>query len=102
MDAATRAAVQARAGHRCEYCQRRQSTSPLIPLQIEHIVARKHHGTSALDNLALACAECNLHKGSDLTGLDPESGEVTMLFHPRRDRWSDHFAWDGFRIVGRS
>jgi 5-methylcytosine-specific restriction endonuclease McrA len=102
MDAATRAAVRARAGNRCEYCQRKQSTSPLIPLQIEHVTPRKHGGTDDAENLALACAECNLHKGSDLTGIAPDSGEVTLLFHPRRDRWDDHFAWDGLRVVGRT
>jgi 5-methylcytosine-specific restriction endonuclease McrA len=102
MDAATRAAVRARARDRCEYCQRLQSTSPLIPLHIEHVIPRKHRGSDDIDNLALACAECNLHKGSDLTGLDPDSGQVTSLFHPRRDRWDDHFRWDGLRIVGQS
>src|SRR5579863_6020323 len=102
MDAATRAAVRARAGESCEYCQRRQAASPLIPLQIEHIVPRKHDGSDHLDNLALACSECNLHKGSDLTGLDPDTGLVTLLFNPRRDRWVEHFGWDGPRIVGRS
>lgn len=58
MDAATRAVVRARAADRCEYCQRSQARSPLIPLQVEHIVARKHGGSDDLDNLALACAEC--------------------------------------------
>ena len=69
----------------CEYCQRRQSDSPLIPLQIEHVIARKHGGPDSLDNLALACSECNLHKGSDLSGIDPESDQLTPLYHPRRD-----------------
>ncbi|MBI3861590.1 MAG: HNH endonuclease [Planctomycetia bacterium] len=102
MDAATRATVRVWADNCCEYCQRHHSTSPLIPLQVEHIVSRKHHGSDELDNLALACAECNLHKGSDLTGIDPESGQVTPLFNPRRDQWNEHFAWDGLRLVGRS
>jgi 5-methylcytosine-specific restriction endonuclease McrA len=102
MDAATRAAVRERAGNSCEYCQRRQLTSPLIPLQIEHVVPRKHRGSDHLDNLALACAECNLHKGSDLTSIDPDTDQITPLFNPRRDQWDDHFGWDGLRIVGRS
>jgi hypothetical protein len=100
MDAATRAAVRERAAHRCEYCQRRQIDSPLIPLQIEHVVPRKHGGGDEPDNLALACAECNLHKGSNLTGIDPESGQVTLLFDPRRSQWHEHFAWEGLRITG--
>jgi hypothetical protein len=100
MDAATRRAVRRRARSRCEYCQRRQVDSPLIPLHIEHIIARKHGGQDDLDNLALACAECNLHKGSNLTGIDPESGQIVSLYHPRRDRWNEHFVWSDVRIVG--
>lgn len=100
MDAATRAAVRERAGQCCEYCQRRQIDSPLIPLQIEHIVPRKHGGSDELDNLALACADCNLRKGSNLTGIDPETNEIEPLYHPRREHWSAHFRWDGIRIVG--
>jgi hypothetical protein len=46
--------------------------------------------------------ECNLHRGSDLTGIDPESGQVTLLFNPRRDQWDDHFVRDALFIVGRS
>jgi 5-methylcytosine-specific restriction endonuclease McrA len=100
MDAATRAANRSRVGDRCEYCQRAQSTSPLIPLQIEHIIPRKHGGSDEFDNLALACSACNLHKGSDLTGIDPSSGDVVPLFNPRCERWDDHFGWDGLRILG--
>jgi hypothetical protein len=43
------------------------------------------------ENLALACLRCNLHKGTNLTGMDPETGKVTILFNPRLDAWSDHF-----------
>ena len=100
MDAQTRDAVRQRAGHRCEYCQRTQANSPLIPLHIEHVIPRKHGGDDRLDNLALACADCNFKKSSDLAGLDPETGELVPLFHPRRRDWSQHFAWDGMRIIG--
>jgi len=30
---------------------------------------------------------------------DPQSGEETRLFHPRRDRWEDHFRWDGVVVA---
>ena len=30
-----------------------------------------------------------------MAGLDPATNEVVRLFHPRRDRWTEHFAWDG-------
>jgi hypothetical protein len=61
--------------------------------------------TAALDdadNLALACHRCNLHKGPNLTGIDPQTGQVASLFNPRRDRWSDHFTMEGARIHGVS
>lgn len=100
MDESLRNSVRTRADHRCEYCQREQADSPLISLHIEHVIPRKHGGDDNLDNLALACADCNFKKSSDLAGLDPNTGALTPLFHPRRDKWTDHFVWDGVRIVG--
>ena len=102
MDLRTRARVRERAGNRCEYCQLPQHDSPLAALHVEHIVPRVHGGTDDLENLALACIDCNLHKGTNLTGVDPESRQITNLFHPRRGRWEEHFAWQGNQIVGRS
>lgn len=62
-------------------------------------MARQHGGRSTEDNLALACPWCNQHKGPNLTGIDPETGELTRLYHPRRDRWLDHFKWEGAVLV---
>jgi hypothetical protein len=28
-----------------------------------------------------------------VTGRDPLSGREVALFHPRRDRWTEYFAW---------
>lgn len=66
----------------------------------EHIIPVQHGGNDDLDNLALACPNCNLHKGPNLAGIDRETGQITALFHPRRDLWSDHFAYEGVVIVG--
>jgi len=65
-------------------------------------VPKKHAGSDDTDNLALACIDCNLHKGSNLTGIDPETNEVTELFHPRRQQWNAHFAWNGIYIIGQT
>jgi hypothetical protein len=100
MNEATHRFVRQRAGDRCEYRCLRQIHSPLARLQIEHIVPIKHGGNDSLDNLALACTDCNLHKGPNRTGIDPESGAVTELFHPRLDNWDAHFSWSGVRLVG--
>ena len=79
MDQVRRAAVRDRAGDCCEYCQRSQRDSPLLSLQVEHVLPRKHGGDDDFENLAWACAECNLLRGSDLTGIDPDTGLVTPL-----------------------
>lgn len=102
MRASTKARVRERAGNRCEYCHLHQNDSPLATLHIEHVVPKKHGGLDTMDNLALACIDCNLKKGPNLTGIDSETNEVTELFHPRRHRWNEHFVWDGIHIVGKT
>ena len=102
MNPATRAAVRERAGSRCEYCRLHQDDSPLAALHVEHIVPRCHGGSDNLDNLALACIDCNLHKGPNLTGIDPDTDLVTELFHPRRHQWADHFVWRDLDILGKT
>jgi hypothetical protein len=99
MHAATRRFVRSRAANRCEYCQLPQEDSPVARLQLEHIRPLKHGGTDDVDNLALACIDCNLRKGSNLTGIDPTTDQVVELFHPRLQEWSAHFDWSGVRIV---
>jgi hypothetical protein len=99
MDAAARNLVRQRADNRCEYCLLRQEHSHLTH-HIEHIVAKQHGGSDDIGNLALACHRCNLSKGPNLTGLDPESGRIVSLFHPRRDSWTEHLEWRGPRIEG--
>ena len=101
MDATTRDLVWRRAGERCEYCRLRQEHSELTH-HVEHIVAKQHGGSDDPKNLALACHRCNLHKGPNLTGVDPRTDQVVPLFHPRRDRWSAHFVFEGVHINGIS
>jgi hypothetical protein len=100
--AALRSLVCRRAGDACEYCRLPQAASPIIRFHVEHIIARQHGGVTEPDNLALACGNCNFHKGPNIAGLDPEDGQLVPLFHPRRDRWTEHFAWDGTIVVGQT
>jgi len=99
MDASARQLVRERAGHRCEYCRMPERHSALR-FHIDHILPRQHGGTDAVENLALACPECNLRKGPNLTGIDPDTGIVTRLFQPRTDRWEHHFVRDAATISG--
>jgi len=102
MSPARRARVRERAGNHCEYCLLEQGDSPLAVLHVEHILPRVHGGTDDFENLALACIDCNLHNGTNLTGIDPETNYVTELFHPRRHSWEEHFARHGIHLVGKT
>jgi len=93
--------VWRRANGICEYCLLPQEFDRL-PFQIDHIIARKHRGSDDTDNLALACFACNIHKGPNIAGVDPNTGDVIRLFHPRRDNWEEHFEWRGASLVGRT
>ena len=101
MDPALRELVRDRAGARCEYCHLPQQFSEL-QFHLEHIIPRQHGGSNNAENLALACPECNLLKGPNLTGVDPTTQRVVRLFHPRRDKWTEHFLQDGARISGKT
>lgn len=90
--------VITRADQRCEYCLIHQDDG-LYAHEVDHIIPEKHRGETILDNVCFACIDCNRHKGSDFGSFDPETETVTLLFNPRRQRWSDHFRFEGARIV---
>jgi hypothetical protein len=93
--------VRQRAHDICEYCQMPQEYDDL-PHQIDHITAQQDGGETTVDNLALSCLHCNKHKGPNIASIDPSTGTLSALFHPRRDKWDDHFEWNGARLVGRT
>jgi hypothetical protein len=94
--------VWKRADRRCEYCHLYQDDEPFFRFHVEHIIAEQHGGGGHLANLALACHHCNYHKGTNLSGVDPHTGNVVRLFHPRRQKWPRHFRLIGARVVGRT
>jgi len=102
MEQALRALVRRRAGEFCEYCRLPQAASRISRFHVEHIIARQHGGPTNAENLALACGFCNFHKGPNIAAIDPDSGRLVALFHPRRDEWTDHFEWHGTMIAGRT
>ena len=95
ISAQIRAQVRQRAQNACEYCHLHQDDSPLAALHVEHIIPKIHGGSDDVENLALACIDCNLHKGTNLTGFDPETNVITELFHPRRQAWEDPISLAG-------
>jgi hypothetical protein len=85
--------IAERAAGCCEYC-RSQERYATPAFSVEHIVPRQRGGRTAIGNLALACQGCNNHKYARTEAPDPVGGVTVPLFHPRRQRWRDHFAWD--------
>lgn len=95
------AAVFERAGGRCEYCRVPDGVH-LKPFEIDHVRALRHDGRTEPANLALSCHFCNSAQGTNLASIDPQTGEITRLFNPRRDRWTDEFGYDAGVISGRT
>ena len=100
MDPSLREVVRRRAENICEYCRIAQEATPLIAFHVEHIVSRQHGGGDDPRGLALACDRCNAYKRPTITSIDPETGTVAALFHPRNDLWSDHFAIRDGQVAG--
>ncbi|MFO0790664.1 MAG: HNH endonuclease signature motif containing protein [Pirellulales bacterium] len=101
MDATLRDFVRARANDCCEYC-RLPRTAQLMPFHVEHIVAKQHGGAYVVENLAWSCDRSNAYKVPNLSGVDPISGDIVALYHPRRDEWHRHFMLQDARIEGRT
>lgn len=93
--------LQDQAGRLCGFC-RTSSKITGQPLTIEHIIPIARGGSSEEDNLWLSCRRCNEFKGTQLEGVDSETGDSVSLFNPRQQLWHEHFAWsgDGTHIIG--
>jgi len=94
-----RRTVVERARGCCEYC-RSQARFATQSFSVEHIIPRSRGGKTSLDNLALACEGCNSHKHAKVEGYDVVTGKTVPLYHPRRQRWRQHFRWnDDFTLI---
>jgi len=89
--------------HCCAYCHTAERLT-VVTFEIEHIWPMSAGGQSVFENLCLACPICNRHKADRTVAIDFTSGDEVELFHPQRDRWTDHFDWneDFSEIVGRT
>jgi HNH endonuclease len=98
---AIRQAVRERAQYLCEYCHSSEEVSA-AQFAVDHILPRSLGGSHRLDNLALARQRCNSYRYNFTTALDPQTQTLVPLFHPRTQRWAEHFVWtaDGLSIVG--
>lgn len=100
--------VARRASNLCEYCLA-NSEFAFHTFPVDHIVPLSLGGTNDLENLANSCQFCNNSKYNKTECLDPIANEMTRLFNPRIDLWTDHFMWDetkthiiGITSIGRA
>jgi hypothetical protein len=86
-------ATARRAGHRCEYCRAPEAVFN-FPFEVEHVVPASRGGADDEGNRCLACRACNVRKADRLVGRDDTTGAEAPLFHPRLQRWAEHFRVD--------
>lgn len=99
--AAQRREIRQRARRCCEYCVSQLEFSP-DPFSIEHVIPTAKGGTHDWENVALSCQGCNNRKYTHTEAIDPVTGSMVPLYHPRQHRWGDHFVWseDFTRMIG--
>ena len=85
--------VADRARQCCEYC-RTQAQYSADSFTVDHITPRSLGGPTTAENLALCCQGCNQHKSTRTSVPDPVTGSPVPVFHPRAQRWDEHFAWN--------
>lgn len=86
-----RGRIRELANNCCEYYRVGQDDR-LSRFQIDHIIPVKHNGTDDIENLCLACLKCNGFMIPNVAALDPDSGEATRLYNPRKQLWDTHFS----------
>lgn len=89
---ALRDRVAAQAKYRCGYCLTQEEITG-APMEVDHIIPEAAGGKTVEENLWLACKMCNEYKGDRLVGFDEQTSEIVPLFHPRQQRWAEHFDW---------
>ncbi len=96
-----RSRVRKRDHSRCAYCLTPEELT-VTNFEIDHIIPVSAGGETTLNNLCLCCPTCNRHKGYRTKAIDPQTGQAIPLYHPRQQKWAEHFAWseDKLQIIG--
>jgi hypothetical protein len=99
---ALRNVIRERALSRCEYCLASEVDAVLPRMNRTTSSRFQHGGETMAENLAFACLQCNHFKEPNIASVDPETRSCAFLFNPRKDRWTNHFRFDGVRIAGKT
>ena len=93
--ASLRRLVVVRADNLCEYCLIHHDHT-FWGCEIEHIISEKHGGADReADNLRVGVRLLQQLYRAVISLPCPTPGRLCRLFHPRLDRWSDHFELSG-------
>lgn len=100
---AIRGAVAQKFNLCCAYCLSQQNVAG-VQYTVDHIIPKALGGSDDIDNLCLACSDCNRAKYDRIVARDLHSGDIVPLFHPVQDDWRDHFCWreSGLWIEGKT
>ena len=77
----------------CEYC-RAPAAYSATRSRSSTLCRAVRGGETDVSNAAYSCQGCNNHKYTAIQGFDVVVGEAVPLYHPRLNRWQDHFAWN--------
>ena len=89
--------------HCCAYCRTAEVLTVAI-FEFEHILPRSAAGATVFEKLCFCCPTCNRFKADRTTAIDPDTQNEVALFHPHREMWQEHFAWneDATELIGLS
>jgi hypothetical protein len=97
-----------RANGCCEFCCAQLRFSP-NSFHVEHHIPISLGGANIIENLTLACPQCNLHKATKVEAIDPVLAQAVPIFNPRQMMWEEHFVWSddtvymiGITPIGRA
>lgn len=87
----------------CEYCIYPEDYSSDY-FHFDHIISVFEGGTSELSNIARCCGRCNTIKNQKIQHFDPFTSQISRLFNPRKDLWTEHFHWstDELLVLGET
>jgi 5-methylcytosine-specific restriction endonuclease McrA len=97
-------------GSRCCYCNRRIPSTNHRHWDVEHVVARilEPHFMFEPCNLAAACPDCNIQKGTQNVLINkkrktyPRLSKDFLIVHPHFDRYDDHIFQQGMIYVAKT
>ena len=87
----------------CEYCLHPEAYATDF-YHFDNILPLFEGGSNEVANIARSCGRCNILKNQKTVAFDPLTGQISELYNPRKDKWTNHFHWsdDDLLVHGRT